>query len=61
MKGLVFNLGYGAYSLAFSLLLSGLGKPDAAAFQQALLGQAVVFTAGLVAFIVVSRQRKMRG
>lgn len=61
VKGLVFNLGYGAYSLAFSLLLSGLGKPDAAAFQQALLWQAVVFTAGLVAFIVVSRQRKMRG
>lgn len=57
VKGLVFNLGYGAYSLAFSLLLAGLGKQAAGAFQQALFWQAGFFALALVVFIAATRLR----
>ncbi|MGE9270722.1 MAG: MFS transporter [Verrucomicrobiales bacterium] len=40
VKGLAFNLGYGGYSLAFSLLLAGLGKTSDSALQEALWWQA---------------------
>ena len=36
VKGLSFNLGYGAYSLGFSLLLAGMRETAEAPFQQAL-------------------------
>ncbi len=55
VKGLVFNLGYGAYSLGFSLLLAGLGKQGAAPFQQALFWQAGFFTAALLVFSAACR------
>jgi MFS family permease len=58
VKGLVFNLGYGLYSLAFSLLLAGLGKSAAAAFQSALLWQAGFFAVALMVFISVSSRRR---
>lgn len=60
VKGLVFNLGYGLYSLAFSLLLAGLGKSSAAAFQSALLWQVGFFALGLLVFIVTCRGSSRR-
>lgn len=51
VKGLAFNLGYGAYSLGFSLLIAGLRGASGgdAAFQKALYWQvgivALIFTA----------------
>jgi MFS family permease len=60
VKGLVFNLGYGLYSLAFSLLLAGLGKHGAESFQHAMLWQAGFFIGGLVIFIMVSRRVRQR-
>lgn len=54
VKGLVFNLGYGLYALAFSLLLAGLAKQSSAAFQNALLWQAAFFALGLLIFIAAS-------
>lgn len=57
VKGLVFNLGYGLYSLAFSLALAGFGKQGAGAFQRALEWQAGCFAIALLAFIAVA----MRG
>jgi predicted MFS family arabinose efflux permease len=62
VKGLVFNLGYGMYSLAFSLLLAGLGNQGGAAFQNALMWQAGFFIAGLLVFISASSgARKLSG
>ncbi len=58
VKGLVFHLGYGAYSLAFSLLLAGLGKQAAGEFQRALLWQAGFFAAALLLFIAGSSRRR---
>jgi hypothetical protein len=55
VKGLVFNLGYGAASLAFSLLLAGLDTGDHTAFQRALLWQAILFTAALALFATTVR------
>jgi hypothetical protein len=54
VKGLVFNLAYGFYSLAFSLMLAGFGDH---AFQRALGWQAGCFALALVAFIMTSRKR----
>lgn len=55
VKGLVFNLGYGAYSLGFSLMLAGLGKQGPGAFQRALFWQALFFAVALLAYIAASR------
>jgi len=55
VKGLVFNLGYGAYCLAFSLLLAGLGKHGSGAFQRALFWQVGFFAVALAIFIAASR------
>jgi hypothetical protein len=52
----VFNLGYGAYALLFSLMLAGMEKRSAAPFQQALLWQAGGFAAVLMIFIAASRK-----
>jgi hypothetical protein len=54
VKGLVFNLGYGLYSFAFSLLLASLSKHGEAAFQHALYLQVGWFVVALLAFVVVS-------
>ncbi|MBC8126984.1 MAG: MFS transporter [Gloeobacteraceae cyanobacterium ES-bin-144] len=56
VKGLVFNLGYGGYSLAFSLLLAGMGKHETGAFQQALFWQVGIFAVLLLLFVVMSRR-----
>ncbi len=56
VKGLVFNLGYGAYSLGFSWLLAGMGRHGGSAFQQALFWQAAFLGAALLVFGVVSRR-----
>lgn len=54
VKGLVFNLGYGAYSLGFSLMLAGLGQQGGGVFQRALLWQAGFFALVLLGFVVIS-------
>ena len=56
VKGLVFNLGYGAYALLFSLMLAGMENRGAAPFQEALLWQAGGFAAVLLIFIAASRK-----
>ena len=56
VKGLVFNLGYGAYSLGFSLLLAGLGNQGVAPFQRALFWQAGFFAVALLVFVAASRR-----
>jgi MFS family permease len=53
VKGLVFNLAYGLYSLAFSLTLAGL--KGGGAFQRALGWQAGFFAIALMAYIILSR------
>lgn len=55
VKGLVFNLAYGLYSLAFSLTLGGLQHTGAGAFQSAMAWQAGFFAVALLTFIAVSR------
>jgi hypothetical protein len=57
VKGLVFNLGYGVYSFAFSAMLAGLEKLGGGAFQRALGWQMVFFTVALLGFIAFSRRR----
>ena len=57
VKGLVFNLGYGAYSVGFSLLLAGLGKHGADSFQRALFWQAGGFAAVLLIFVGLARRQ----
>jgi MFS family permease len=57
VKGLVFNLGYGIYSLGFSLALTGLGKQGAGAFQRALFWQAGFFALALLGYIAAARLR----
>jgi MFS family permease len=57
VKGLVFNLAYGTYSLAFSLTLAGMGKSGPAAMQQALGWQAAAFTAILAGFAIVAHRQ----
>ena len=59
VKGLVFNLGYGSYSLVFSLLLAGLKhRSGEAALQQALWWQVVIFTATIILFGLWARAGK---
>jgi len=54
VKGLIFNLGYGGWSLVFSGLLLGVKAQGEAAFQQALLWQAAIFAAVFAGFIIVA-------
>jgi MFS family permease len=61
VKGLVFNLGYGAYSLAFSLVLAGMEKQGAGAFQRALGWQVGFFAVALLVFVTVSRRDRAMG
>ncbi len=63
VKGLAFNLGYGLWSLAFSLLLAGLrdGADDSAAFQSALWWQVGIIAAIVIPFFtwaIASRREK---
>jgi len=57
VKGLVFNLGYGAYSLAFSGLLAAMRTTgsDASAFPRALAWQAGGFAVALAIYAGVCR------
>ena len=57
VKGLVFNLGYGTYSLGFSLMLAGLGKQGGHAFQRALVWQAGFFVLALLVYIACTARR----
>jgi predicted cobalt transporter CbtA len=59
VKGLAFNLGYGAYSLIFSLMLAGIhqgGTSSTPPFQQVLLWQAAGFAVVLLIFIAATRR-----
>lgn len=55
VKGLAFNLGYGGYSLAFSLLLAKLRESSDSAFQHALWWQAGVMAAVLIPYFLWAR------
>jgi predicted MFS family arabinose efflux permease len=55
VKGLVFHLGFGATSLGFSALLTGLGRDQPAAFPQALLVQACLFSLPFLLFVWQAR------
>jgi len=57
VKGLVFNLSYGLYSLVFSLLLAGL-KSGGGGFHQALMWQAGGFLVVLLIYVLMLRVRK---
>lgn len=52
VRGMIFNISYGTYSMGFSLLLSKLGADGGGAFKQALVWQAYFFV-GLVLFYAV--------
>lgn len=60
VKGLIFNLGFGSASLAFSAVLAGLGRDQPGVFSQALLIQACVFAIFFTAFLWFTR-REARG
>lgn len=62
VKGLIFNLGYGAYSLAFSGLLAAMQKSGAgdAAFPRALAWQAGGFVVALAVYVAVVKCRRVR-
>ena len=55
VKGLVFNLSYGLYSLVFSLLLAGVKAGDGGGFQAALGWQAGGFVVVLAAYALMLR------
>ncbi len=60
VKGLIFNLGYGGWSLVFSGLLLGVKAQGDAAFQQALLWQAGIFAVAFAAYTLwVARRRSV--
>jgi predicted MFS family arabinose efflux permease len=50
VKGLVFNLAYGTYSLVFSLTLAGFGDRAGGAFQAVLAWQAGLFALAVAGF-----------
>lgn len=60
VKGLAFNLGYGLWSLAFSLLLAGLrnGEGGDAAFRSALWWQVGIVAALIIPFFVWAEWRR---
>ena len=62
VKGLIFNLGYGAYSLAFSGLLAAMRTTasDASAFPRALAWQAGGFVVALLVYALVARGPRPR-
>jgi MFS family permease len=59
VKGLAFNLGYGVWSLAFSLLLAGLrdGPDDTPAFRSALWWQVGIVAALIIPFFAWAKWR----
>lgn len=57
VKGLVFNLGYGGYSLGFSLVLAALKSRDGGGFQEALMWQAGGFFLFLLVGVLLLRFR----
>lgn len=62
VKGLIFNLGYGAYSLAFSGLLAAIQKTGAgdSAFPRALAWQAGGFVVALAVYALVAGALRTR-
>ncbi len=62
VKGLAFNLGYGLWSLAFSLLLAGLrdGTDDSGALQSALWWQVGIVAAVIVPFFAWAKWSNSR-
>lgn len=58
VKGLTFNLGYGAYSLGFSALLAGLREQSESSFQQALGWQVVIVGALVVPYFIWAWRKK---
>jgi len=60
VKGMIFNLSYGTFSLAFSLLLARLEENGGGGFQRALLWQACFFVGLVVLYAVVTRLKKSR-
>jgi MFS family permease len=57
VKGLVFNLAYGLYSLGFSLTLAGLSRNEVGSLQQTLAWQAGAFALALLVFAAFSRRK----
>ncbi|BCX47262.1 MFS transporter [Haloferula helveola] len=62
VKGLAFNLGYGLWSLAFSLLLAGMRDrgDDAGAFQAALLWQVGIVAALVIPYFAWAKWKERR-
>ncbi|MEM9238180.1 MAG: hypothetical protein AAGB14_15520, partial [Verrucomicrobiota bacterium] len=60
VKGLAFNLGYGAYSLGFSLLIAGLrGRGESEnILPQALMWQAVIVTGVMLAYFLWAMRKR---
>ena len=56
VKGLIFNLGYGAWSLVFSLILAGTSGQGGGGLQGAMMWQAGLFALALTTFVVVTRR-----
>jgi MFS family permease len=55
VKGLVFNLGYGTWSMIFSLIVAGFRvRSGEAAFQNALLWQPVWFAAIVIPYFLIA-------
>jgi hypothetical protein len=61
VKGLVFNLAYGSYSLVFSLALAATGKSGADALHHVLIWQAILFTIVIAAFGMAALPKAMPG
>jgi MFS family permease len=59
VKGLVFNLAYGSYSLVFSLALAATGKSGADALHHVLIWQAILFTIVIAAFGMAALHKAM--
>lgn len=59
VKGLVFNLGFGAASLGFSGLLAGMGRDQAGAFPHALLVHACAFTLLFATYLWFARRGRI--
>jgi Na+/melibiose symporter-like transporter len=58
VKGLVFNLGYGLWSLAFSVLLAGIGGGDAHALRGALGWQFAIIALLVIPFFARALWRR---
>ncbi len=60
VKGMIFNISYGTYSLGFSLLLSKLEKGSGGGFQRALFWQACFFVGLVLLYAVITRIKRSK-